>query len=187
MPADQVTLVCKFGKEKIESPLAKVLLVKAHETTLSSGQEFFAGSKASLRCEVHGVKSVAETMPLAGASVIVRLKDKDGKVTPLFEGKAGANGVADVEFKVPTLPAGTYKLEVVTSSDLGKETLERDVKVKTAPKVLLVTDKPLYQPGQLMHIRALALQSHRPDAGRRRRHRSSRSRTPRATRSSRRR
>ena len=33
------------------------------------------------------------------------------------------------------------------------------MQVKTAPRVLLVTDKPLYQPGQLMHLRALALQA----------------------------
>ncbi len=33
------------------------------------------------------------------------------------------------------------------------------MKIKSSPRVLLVTDKPLYQPGQLMHIRALALQA----------------------------
>jgi uncharacterized protein YfaS (alpha-2-macroglobulin family) len=159
VPADQVTLHCQFEKEKMDVPLAKVLLVKAHETALSSGQEFFAGSKASLRCEVHGVKSMAETVPLPGATVAIRLKDKDGKVTPVYEGKSGDKGIADVQFKVPALPPGAYKMEVATKSNLGEEKLERDVKIKTAPKVLLVTDKPLYQPGQLMHIRALALQA----------------------------
>jgi len=159
VPADQVTLLCQFEKEKIETPLAKVLLIKAHETALSSGQEFFAGSRASLRCEVHGVKSFTETVPLSGATVAVRLKDQNGKVTQVYEGKADGNGVANVEFNVPKLSAGKYKMEVATSSNLGEEKLERDVTVKTAPKILLVTDKPLYQPGQLMHIRAMALQS----------------------------
>jgi hypothetical protein len=56
VPADQVTLRCQFEKEEIKVPLATVLLVKAHETALTSGQEFFAGSKAALRCEVHGVR-----------------------------------------------------------------------------------------------------------------------------------
>jgi len=60
--------------------------------------------------------------------------------------------------RIPSLPAGDYKLVVATKSALGEEkTLERDVKVKAEPKVLLVTDKPLYQPGQLIHIRALCL------------------------------
>jgi 5-hydroxyisourate hydrolase-like protein (transthyretin family) len=55
-------------------------------------------------------------------------------------------------------PPGSYKLQVATKSTLGEEKLEQDVKIKAAPRVLLVTDKPLYQPGQRMHIRALALQ-----------------------------
>jgi hypothetical protein len=158
--ADKITVRCRFASQTVEVPLGKILLAKAHETALSTGQEFFAGSTAAIRCEVHGVKSVSQTVPLPGATVSVSLKAKDGKVRPLFEGKAGADGVADAQFKVPAdLPAGSYKMQVVTRSTLGEEKLERDVGVKDAPRVLLVTDKPLYQPGQLMHIRALALQA----------------------------
>ena len=62
-----------------------------------------------LRCEVHGVKSLSETVPLAGAAVAVRLHGKDGKVFPLYSGKAGADGVAAVKFQVPDVPAGNYK------------------------------------------------------------------------------
>jgi hypothetical protein len=160
IPAHKINLRCRFADEApVEVPLSQVLLVKAHETTLASGQEFYAGSTATLRCEVHGVKSLTETVPLAGSTVEVKLRDKDGKATPVYSGKVGADGVAAVEFKVPALPSGQYKMEVATKSDLGEEKLEREVKVKSAPKVLLVTDKPLYQPGQIMHIRALALQS----------------------------
>src|SRR5262249_14337287 len=129
-----------------------------HETSLSAGQELHAGSPASLRCEVHGVKSVTETVPLADAAVEVRLVPKEGQAHTLYTGKTGADGVAAVAFHVPTGPAGTYKLGALTQSTLGVEKLEREVKVKTAPKVLLVTDKPLYQPGQVIHLRALALQ-----------------------------
>ncbi len=157
-PAEKVTLRCTFGKEKMETPLDKVLLVKAHETALSGGQEFYAGAPASLRCEVHGVKSFTETVPLA-ASVAVQIIGKDGKAISLYEGKTGRDGVVEARFDTPNLPAGSYKMQVLTKSDLGEEKLERDVQIKTAPRVLLVTDKPLYQPGQLMHLRALALQS----------------------------
>jgi hypothetical protein len=160
VPADKVRVRCQFGKEEFNVALNKILLVKAHETALSSGQEFHAGSPAALRCEVHGVKSVTETVPLAGATVAVRLRSADGKKTyDLYEGKAGENGVADVQFKMPAVPSGSYKMEVATKSSLGEEKLERDVKVKAEPKVLLVSDKPLYQPGQVMHLRALALNS----------------------------
>ncbi len=156
--ADKITVRCRFADQKpVAVPLSGILLAKAHETALSAGQEFFAGSQAALRCDVHGVKSVSETVPLPGASVAVRLRDARGKVTDLYSGKAGGDGVAAIQFAVPEVPTGTYKMEIVTKSDFGEEKLERDVKVKTAPRVLLVTDKPLYQPGQRMHLRALAL------------------------------
>ncbi len=125
---------------------------------LTSGQEFFAGAPAALRCEVHRVKSLTETEPVV-ASVVVQLTGKDGKAILLYEGQTAADGVAEVRFRTPALPAGSYKMHVITKSAGGEDKLERDVQIKTAPKVLLVTDKPLYQPGQLMHIRALALQS----------------------------
>ncbi len=139
--------------------MSNILVVKAHETSLATSQEFFAGSTAAIRCDVHGVKSIAENTPLAGAKVEIQLRAKDGKVTPLLTDKTGADGIALAQFKVPALPAGQYMLEVATHSDLGEEKLEREVRVKADPKVLLVTDKPLYQPGQEMHIRALALQA----------------------------
>jgi hypothetical protein len=158
--ADKITVRCCFADQKpVTVPLAGILLAKAHETALSTGQEFFAGSRAALRCDIHGVKSVSETVPLPGASVAITLRDGEGKVVGDGSGKARGDGVAEVDFKVPPVPPGTYKMEIVTKSALGEEKLERDVKIKTAPKVLLVTDKPLYQPGQRMHLRALALQA----------------------------
>lgn len=154
---DGLKLRYTFGKEKFETDLAKILLAKAHESAITTSPEFFSGSSAAFRCEVHGVKSVVETIPLPGSSVNVTLKGKDGKVYDLYEGKTGKDGLAQTEVKLPKLPTGDYKLIVATRSNLGEEKVERDVKVKGEPKVLLVTDKPLYQPGQLMHIRALCL------------------------------
>jgi 5-hydroxyisourate hydrolase-like protein (transthyretin family) len=156
-PAD-LELTCTLGKEHFTVPLKDVLVVKAHETSLNAGTEFFANSDASLRLGVHAVKSLTETVPLPGATVDVRIDTKGAKgLVSLFEGKTDAEGRADVHFKLPALDPGTYKLSVATKSALGEEKLEHDIKVKSAPKVLLVTDKPLYQPGQVIHIRALAL------------------------------
>src|SRR5262249_26497274 len=156
LPLDQFKVRYTLGKQQLEKPLGKILLAKAHETALTAGQEFHAGSKASLRCEVHGVKSLTETIPLPGAKVAVKLHAKD-RTYPLYEGQVGADGVAAVPFTVPSLPAGKYKMEVVTRSGLGEEKLEREVNIKDDHRVLLVTDKPLYQPGQVIHIRALSL------------------------------
>jgi hypothetical protein len=146
-----------FQDQKVQIPLKKVLLAKAHETVLSSGQDFFAGSEAALRCLVQGVRTVTETLALPGAEVTVVLRDKDGKKQKLYQGKTGKDGLADVRFQIPETAPGTYTLEIVTRSPLGQEKLERAVQIKSDAKILLVSDKPIYQPGQLMHIRALIL------------------------------
>ena len=54
--------------------------LKAHETSVSVGQEFFAGSPGSIHCAVHRVKSITETIPVPGADVIVRLRAKSNTV-----------------------------------------------------------------------------------------------------------
>jgi hypothetical protein len=157
LPPSKLTLRCRFGKEKVDVPLSRILVVKAHETALTSSQEFYAGSPATLQCDVHGVRSITDTIPLAGAEIHVRLRTKSGNVFVLADDRTGADGKAEPRFHVPDVPAGQYTLVVDTQSALGTEKLERNVQVKAGAKILLVTDKPLYQPGQLMHLRALAL------------------------------
>jgi hypothetical protein len=154
----RLTLRLSSGGKSVRVPLSEILLTKAHETAISTSTEFFADSEASLRCSVRGVKSLFETVPLS-SQVTVQLHLPDKKVRTLYKGQSGSGGVADVRFKVPDLPAGSYELTVQTKSALGEETLKRSVKVQTAAKVLLTTDKPLYQPGQTIHIRALALRA----------------------------
>ncbi len=158
--ADQVTVRCTLDRKQFEVPLQRILLLKPHETALSASQELFAGSTTAIRCEVHGVRSLSETIPLPHSSIQVAFKDRTGKVVSRCEGQTGSTGSAALQVPVPKLPAGDYKLEVVTRSPLGQETLERDIKVKSAPRILLTSDKPLYQPGQTIHLRALALQAH---------------------------
>src|SRR5262249_53079374 len=121
-----------------------------------TGEEFFAGSTAPFRLDVHAVRSVKENLPLAGALVAVRLVNKDKNI-PLFKGMTPANGQIEGELRIPALPKGQYTLQVLTKSPLGEDKLERNVQVKADAKILLLSDKPVYQPGQEMHLRALVL------------------------------
>jgi hypothetical protein len=156
---ERLRLICRLNGEDYGVFVRRLLLAKAHETALAAGTEFFAGSTAALRCDVHAVRSFTETLPLAGARVELTLRMANGKGKPftLFSGKTGKNGIAEPRFQVPSAPAGNYVLEMTTRSPLGEQKLQRQVQVKTDSKILLVTDKPLYQPGQTVHIRALAL------------------------------
>ncbi len=154
---DGLRLRISLNGRKAEVQLRQVLLVKAHETAVTGGQELYAGAPASLACAVHGVRSIAEMVPLPGSTVIVRLRNPAGKSTEVYKGRTGAEGRADVQFEVPDVPAGAYTLEVATRSALGEEKVDRPVTVRSDAKILLVSDRPIYQPGHVIHLRALVL------------------------------
>ncbi len=141
-----------------DTPLNKLLLVRAHETALTASTEYYAGSQAELTCRVYGVQSLTKTIPLV-SDVQVTLVDAAKKSHELYTGQTGSDGLARIPLRIPDVASGSYTLKVRTRSMLGEETLTRSVTIRTAPKVLLTSDKPLYQPGQTMHLRALALRA----------------------------
>ena len=67
--------------------------------------------------------------------------------------------MVDVSFTVPDDAIADQTSVVETRSSLGTDRIERDVSIQRDYRVLLTTDKPLYQPGQVIHMRVLALSS----------------------------
>jgi len=129
--------------------------VSDQETVLLGQSRFSPGSQAALRV---AVRRFAGGEPVPEASIKVALKPRDGgKALTLFEGTTDVLGTADVRFTVPEDLDPQQVLLVETASSLGRDRLERNVTVERSYKVLLTTDKPLYQPGQVVHVRALAL------------------------------
>jgi 5-hydroxyisourate hydrolase-like protein (transthyretin family) len=138
-----------------------------HETYIYGQKEFAAGSTVAVRVMVKGAVSMSESVPVPNANVLVTMEEK-GELTILYEGKTDKNGESDVRFEMPNVPSGNYLLNISTASRYGKEKIQETIKVERRDKILLITDKPMYQPGQSMHMRALALNQMnlRPLAGR---------------------
>jgi hypothetical protein len=157
--ADADKLRVKFKGKQTELPLTKVLLGKGHETTIHAGTDFHAGSQGSILVTVLGIRNVAESIPHVGGNVTIHLIDAKKNRTHVYSGLTDKEGKLLADFVVPTLAAGAYMMEIVTRSAHGEEKLERQVRIKADGKILLVADKPVYQPGQLIHLRTLALRS----------------------------
>ena len=114
------------------------------------------------------VRRHSNAEPVADAQVIVSLKPKDGGAAQvLYTGSTDPAGQVAAVFTVPDVAQAEQYLVVETRSSLGKDSLEQPVTVRRSYKVLLTTDKPIYQPGQQVLIRALAVGAfdHKPAAG----------------------
>jgi hypothetical protein len=99
--------------------------------------------------------------PLADVPVTLTLKPKAIGEEPTTavatqQGTTDADGTA--VFELPGQDAGDYVLTASsTQSGYLMGAVEDDVSVVREARVLLTTDKPMYQPGQMMEVRALIL------------------------------
>ncbi len=126
-----------------------------HETILLGQNRMVPGSQAALRVLVRDTK---DGSPLEGAQISVSLRPQNGgKAVTLYTGQTARQGTAEVSFQVPEGLDPQQTLVIVTRSSLGSDALERPVTIQRDYRVLLSTDKPIYQPGQVIHLRALAL------------------------------
>ncbi len=115
---------------------------------------FLAEAKGSLRVRLFDRKANAA---LAKVPVTVELVTPGDEVRPLAEFQTDAGGIGQPVFTLPDLPEGNYRLRVTARTPSKPEVVERVVTVKRSWQVMLSTDKPLYQPGQTIHLRALSL------------------------------
>jgi len=127
------------------------------ETRVIGQRNLMEGAPASLRVVVYDSRGF---VPLKGAEITGSLVTHgNGQKFPLFAVKSDELGTASLSYTVPegTRGSGTIEVEVKASLGVRKDEIQVNI-ADMAPKMSLSTDKPLYQPGQTMHIKALALQ-----------------------------
>ena len=122
--------------------------------TLILGQErLIPGTQAALRVIV---RSSDTALPLAGSEITVLLQ-MAGRALAVYEGTTRDDGSADVTFTVPETAEGAAQLIVETRTPAGESRIERPITIARSYRLFLTTDKPIYRPGQTLHVRALAL------------------------------
>lgn len=126
------------------------------QQTVVLGQNTFApGSPAALRVVVN---DASNNLPIANANIAVEMRQA-GLAKMVYTGQTDANGTAPVQFEVPADWEGNAELVVATNSALGQDEVVAPVQLKRSYRVLLSSDKPVYQPGETIHLRTLALSS----------------------------
>src|SRR5437016_5601705 len=127
-------------------------------------QSYLAGGPAAVRVIVTDSKNEA----IAGAaSVRIDLSIPDQKSRVLFTGRLNHRGTTEAQFRFPAGLVGRYPLRYVVDTPIGSTEFTQQVRLEDKASILLTTEKPIYQPGQTIHVRALALDrsNHEASAG----------------------
>jgi uncharacterized protein YfaS (alpha-2-macroglobulin family) len=126
--------------------------------------QLYAGSEASLRVLLVNPHN---GRPLSGVPVQIALGDGHGRSVELARLTTDAWGTARPRFRLPDWSDGPYELRVEAQPSGTPEIIRRPVRLVRSWRLMLTTDKPVYQPGQTIHVRSLALSRPelRPAAG----------------------
>jgi len=116
-------------------------------------RSYAAGSPAAVRIITADSKA---GNPLRDSRVKLELVNGD-RATTLFAGRTDSFGTAQIAFGMPADSYGARQLRVTADTSLGTVTANQPIQLERRDRILLTTDKPLYQPGQTIHLRALAL------------------------------
>jgi len=117
-------------------------------------QSYLAGGEAAVRVIVADSQGEA----IAGrSSVEIELLVPDQKSRLLFTGQVNRRGTTEAHFRFPSSVVGNYQLHYLVDTPIGSTEFAQPVRLENKVSILLTTEKPLYQPGQTIHVRALAL------------------------------
>ena len=127
--------------------------------------EYLAGSDAAIRLLVSDAGN--DDAALTGA-IHAELLIPQQRARPLFSGRLNQHGTVAAQFRLPAALRGTYDIRFIADTPIGSAEYTQPIQIKDPALIMLTTEKPIYQPGQTIHIRALALDraSHRADADR---------------------
>lgn len=152
------------GAEPLEGMVAVSEVLRRPLVHVLGQKEYMAGSRAAIRVMVADAHTNA---PLAG-TLRIELAGQDKKAIRLFSGAVNGQGTAETGFRFPAGMVGAFALRFLVDTAEGETQASEPIEIADKASLLLTTEKPLYQPGQTLHLRALALEraNHRADGGR---------------------
>ncbi|MGB9455138.1 MAG: MG2 domain-containing protein [Bryobacteraceae bacterium] len=117
-------------------------------------QSYLSGGAAAVRV----VATDSKNGPIAGASSVrIELVRPGAADEVVFAGPLNRRGTTEAQFRFPAGVTGSYSLRYVVDTPIGSTDFTQPVRLEDKVSILLTTEKPIYQPGQTIHVRALTL------------------------------
>jgi hypothetical protein len=141
------------------------LTASPYDLTVLGQARLVPGTGGSLRIRVvhhelgNGVQGVPVTIDL--------VDEKGGRTVHLANFTTDEQGTGSPRFQLPDWPDGDYPLRVSAQAPDSSQMLTRTITLQRAWKLMMSSDRPVYQPGQVIHVRSLVLRrlNLRPLAG----------------------
>jgi hypothetical protein len=117
-------------------------------------QSYLTGGPAAVRVIV----TDSNNEVIAGRNLVqIQLLDRNENRRLLFTGQINRRGTTEAQFHFPAGLVGSYQLRYMVDTPIGSTEFTQTVRLEDKVSILLTTDKPIYQPAQTIHLRALAL------------------------------
>ena len=120
---------------------------------------YLTGAQAAVRVVVTDAISAEQDNPHLASSGTLRVDLLVPNTRPrvLFTGHLDRRGTAEASFRFPDGLTGQCGLRFLAETPTGMVEATETVLLEDKVSILLTTEKPIYQPSQTIHIRALAL------------------------------
>ncbi|MGA2146239.1 MAG: MG2 domain-containing protein [Bryobacteraceae bacterium] len=112
---------------------------------------YIAGAPAAVRVIV----ADSNNAPVTSGKLRIEMTGTNPR--PLFSGSLDRRGTAEAQLQFPAGLAGSYSLHYTVDTPIGSVDVTQPVRLEDKASILLTTEKPIYQPSQTIHVRALAL------------------------------
>src|ERR1017187_9506141 len=148
------------GKTSTSAVLAAILTATSWQPTVYLGARSPNLEDRNYR---HG-----QRQPLTAAIVPPQPAEPSQKPRPLFSGRLNRRGTLEAQFRLPAGLTGAAELHFIADTPIGSTEYTQSIRLDDKASILLTTEKPIYQPGQTIHVRALALDrdGHQADSAR---------------------
>ena len=130
--------------------------------------EYLAGREAAIRVIVSDSGQQQCDIPETGLISASNCSLPIRSPRLLFTGRLNRRGTLEAQIHFPANLTGRYSLHYTADTPIGSAEHTQPIQLKDKASILLTTEKPIYQPGQTIHVRALALDTagHKADANR---------------------
>jgi hypothetical protein len=129
------------------------LKASPYDLVVLGQRDLLAGAMGSLRVRLWDRDG---NRPMAGVPVRVYLGNR-GHLTDLATFTTDANGTGQPRFSIPEWADGDYEIRVEAGNGDFMEIVDKPIHLRRSWKLMLTSDKPVYQPGQTIRVRALTL------------------------------